>query len=910
MSHSTKILHPKRTGELHWAAFFIALGVALAFFVPFIITDNGYFLFYGDFNVQQVPFYQMCHKAVREGNIFWNWDTDLGVNFIGSYSFYLLGSPFFWLTLPFPNEFVPFLMGPLLILKFALSAFTSYFYIRRFVRRPQSALLGSLLYAFSGFSVYNIFFNHFHEAIVFFPLLLLSLELFITENRRGWLALSVFICALSNYFFFFGMVVFCIIYWFIRSVSGCWKCSVGRFFAMVFEVIIGGLCASALLIPTVFALAGNSRLDNFLYGWNAFLYSKEQRYLYILQCFFFPPDLPARPIFFSDANAKWSSVGGWLPMVGMTGVIAWLQYKRGHWLRRLICVLGFMAAIPILNSVFYMFNEAYYARWFYMLVLMMSLATVMALEDHRIPVNKSFRWAAGITLAFTLVIGFFPAGINEAGNITRFGLFTADNGATPTFKIRFWVTSAIALAALVVLRMLLIFLKRAPKKFYTLSICCVCAFSLLYSFYFVANGKTHSFDEKEVMIGQLLESDLKLDGDKDTYRIDVYDGVDNTAMFLDYDTINAFHSIVPSSVTDFYQSIEEERGVASRPTTKSYGIRSLLSVRYLLDPNTGDDFTDSYGKPKMAGFKLIGQNNGGYDIWENENYIPYGFTYDYYMTEEQSIYYGENNRHLMLLKAMLLTPEQIAKYSSFLSPISRDYIIGNEADIEGGFNHNRADVDFSDEAYAADCAARRSEAAHSFKRDNSGFSASIKLESANLVFFSVPYEKGWTATINGKTAEIEKVNGGFMAVLCPEGENTIRFNYMTPGLDLGIMMSLTGVAILLGYLLIILIIRKVKKYQAPAIKDTWQEYSELLEAWRESDEIDRNFQYLMEHDIELEEEQRIKDEMQKRRNHRFDKEDNGEGFIIDLSAVEDITESYDSESFAPGQSKEEGNQDE
>ncbi|MBQ5810339.1 MAG: YfhO family protein, partial [Clostridia bacterium] len=127
MNHSSKALR-ERKKELHWATFFLALGVSLAFFVPFIILDKGYFLFYGDFNVQQVPFYQMCHRAVREGAVLWNWDTDLGVNFIGSYSFYLLGSPFFWLTLPFPTDFVPHLMGPLLILKFALSAFTAYFY--------------------------------------------------------------------------------------------------------------------------------------------------------------------------------------------------------------------------------------------------------------------------------------------------------------------------------------------------------------------------------------------------------------------------------------------------------------------------------------------------------------------------------------------------------------------------------------------------------------------------------------------------------------------------------------------------------------------------------------------------------------------------------------------------------------
>ena len=72
-----------------------------------------------------------------------------GANFIGSYSFYLITSPFFWLTLPFPNSFVPRLMGPLLILKLACASLTGYTYLKRFTKDYRYAMLGSLLYGFS-----------------------------------------------------------------------------------------------------------------------------------------------------------------------------------------------------------------------------------------------------------------------------------------------------------------------------------------------------------------------------------------------------------------------------------------------------------------------------------------------------------------------------------------------------------------------------------------------------------------------------------------------------------------------------------------------------------------------------------------------------------------------------------------
>ena len=106
-------------------AFFYGLVVALIVFVPLSLYRGGYFIFAGDFNVQQIPFYKLAHEAIRSGDFLWNWNTDLGVNFIASYSFYLFGSPFFALTLLFPTSWVPYLMAPLLVLKFAVSSVTA-----------------------------------------------------------------------------------------------------------------------------------------------------------------------------------------------------------------------------------------------------------------------------------------------------------------------------------------------------------------------------------------------------------------------------------------------------------------------------------------------------------------------------------------------------------------------------------------------------------------------------------------------------------------------------------------------------------------------------------------------------------------------------------------------------------------
>ena len=820
-------LRPQKEKGL--STFLIALISAAAIFVPFMIMGDGYFTFFGDFNVQQIPFYQTCHKAIREGNFFWNTTTDLGANFVGSYSFYLLGSPFFWLTIPFPNSFVPYLMGPLLILKFACAALTAYFFIRRFTRTPRAARLGGLLYAFSGFSVYNIFFNHFHEAIIVFPLLLLSLELLITENRRFGFAIMVCVCAITNYFFFFGMVVFCVIYFFVRLFMGAVKVKLSTFVTLGFEAIIGLLMASVLLLPSILAISGNNRVDDILLGWDAIMYGKEQIYANIVECFFFPPDIPARPVFFPYAEVRWSSLGGWLPVFSTVGLFVWFSQKKKNWLKTLFGICIFMAMVPFLNAAFYAFNDCYYARWFYMPILLMCLATVVLTEDSKIDWRPGYKWVAAITVVATLVVGLFPQR-DENGKIIL-GLYTQDDRAL--YKERFWFTAIVAIAGLVILGFLLKLLKTDRKRFYQLAVVAVCIISVIYSNYFLSCGRYHSFEVKEIVIDQLIEGEVDL-GDEDNFRIDVYDGVDNTSMYLGYQGINAFHSVVPTSIFDFYDYVGVERSVGSRPEVDDYALRPLLSVKYLLNSRYFESFEDKEtGATLMPGYKYYDTQNNYY-IYENENYIPYGFSYEYYMTKEFCDTYVEKDRPAMMLKAILLNDEQIKKYGYMLKNIETDEDIDYYSDEE-------TSLACTYETLALDSKKLAQTSAESFKFDNNGFTAKVSRDKENLVFFSIPYEEGWSATVNGKPVEIERVNVGFMAVKVDAGVSEIRFNYNTPGLFGGLTVTLISAGIFLIYIIVIVLMNK-KKRMIPE----YPEGEQFLRDWKLEELRDRREEMIRE----------------------------------------------------------------
>ena len=88
-------------------------------------------------------------------------------------------------------------------------------------------------------------------------------------------------------------------------------------------------------------------------------------------------------------------------------------------------------------------------------------------------------------------------------------------------------------------------------------------------------------------------------------------------------------------------------------------------------------------------------------------------------------------------------------------------------------------------------------ACDTFQYTNTGFTATISTEKDVPVFFSIPYESGWTAYVNGEKADIERVNVGFMAIRVNAGTNVeIEFVYETPGLLLGGLITLLCIALL------------------------------------------------------------------------------------------------------------------
>lgn len=759
----------KRYSYSSWAVFGLGLLVAAAAFLPYVIYHGGYFFYYGDFNVQQIPFYQLAHEAIRSGNVRWSWVTDLGANFVGSYSFYLLFSPFFWLTIPFPTSFLPYLMAPLLVLKSACAAVTAFWFLRRFIADEKCAAYCSLLYAFSGFSVYNIFFNHFHEAIVFFPLLLLGLEMAMVDKRKGAFACAIAINAVVNYWFFIGEAVFVALYFFVRLSSPDWRLTARRFAGLAVEVICGMGLAMFAFLPSVLAIMGNPRAtsETLLLGGNLWYYSNPQRYLGIIHSFFFAPDPPALNNFFPDHGAQWSSLSCYLPVVGASCSLAYFISVKRDWLKKMLGASALMALVPLGNHLFVAMNHSYYARWFYMPTLLLVLATAFVLENpdkYRLETGLKIQiWAVLIIL----VISGLTPGRNDDGEIT-FGLFR--------YFEEFLATTAITLVGLAIF--IAAFRRyrsgRPWRGFCQGGILVGC---FLFTFCTMLIGKVAYPNNNWLTEYALPGRDRMLVSDETFARSDIYQGSDNLGMYWNIPNIQAFHSIVPASLMEFYPDVGVKRDVSSKPEVKYPQLRSFLSVRWLY-------INAKYSEQEpMPGYTFV-EERMGFNIYENDNWLPMGFSYDYYINRSDWDSLPTDYRSRLILYGVCLEDDAIARNSDILAYRPEDDWMPHLAEND----------------WVSDVELRRSMTCDSFEVTKTGFTAMSSFDRERLVLFSVPYDKGWSATVNGEEVLVEKANIGFVAVRVPAGDASIVFTYQTPGLYAGSVISLVSLLLLLAYL--------------------------------------------------------------------------------------------------------------
>ena len=775
-----RLLTPREQNhKKFWQAVGLCALTAAIFFLPFYIFDGGFFHYAGDFNSQQISFYRYMNGFVKGAgypdsafagaphNTF-SWATDLGSGVMNAYSFYLYGSPFFWLSALLPQSWLPYMMVPLLVLKFGVAGGGAYLYLRRYVKNANYAVLGACLYALSGFAVYNVFFNHFVDVVALFPYLLWALDEAIYENRHGLFAFWVAVNLLNNYFFFVGQVIFLCIYFVCKLTAKDFRLTGRKFGHLLWESVLGVAMGCLLLFPAVLSLLQNPRTIDLSSGWGFLTYAKVQQYLAILLSWILPPDSPYLTSVWSEGVIKWTSMTAYLPLCSLAGAMAYWRSRKADSKKRIVAVCAVCALVPVLNSAFYALNSSYYARWYYMPTLILAAMTVNALEDPEVDLDAPARGISWIMLA-TLVFAVVPVR-DDTTETWSFGVLKNPG--------QFFAVLGFGLLGLMLYRYLC-GVWRQDSRFVQRMTAAVLVFACVFTMVHIGIGKFGQWHTDSDLVEQdnnalLLKNDLP-EGD---YRIDTYKIHDNIGMWLDKSCLQYFGSTAAPSILSFYPGLGVKRDVRSEPEIANYALRGLLSVEYLI---TTPEKRESFEDEADEGWTYLGDVDG-YTLYRNDNYVPMGFTYDYYVTEATYEASVKTLRSNLLMRALVLEDEDVEKYSSYLTELSEDML-----------------NDLHYDSYTQDCADRRAHSCSVFQMNNAGFHAEITLDKPNLVFFSVPYDDGFTAYVNGEKTDILRVDEGLMAVLCPAGASSIDFVYQAAGLSASRVVTAVAIPVWVVY---------------------------------------------------------------------------------------------------------------
>lgn len=776
--------------------------------LPNIIQNHGVFMYTGDYTFQQIPFYYHVSDYVKEFGFGWDWYTDLGVDLFPSYSFYLTGSVFFWLLSWLSGKFIIYLMPFMIAFKTALGSVGALAYIRRYVKCESASFIGAFMYAFSGFQMSSLVFNHFHDVTALFPFLLLSFDMLVLDNKKGFFGFMVGLTALTNYFFFVGIVIFTLLYYIIKCVSKEFKFSLKSFLFIVIESVIGIGTAAVILIPTYMLLSSNNRVSDTLYGVDLISYSDNTIIPKILQSMFLIPDPSSGGMLFrsEDNTHNWASISLYLPLFTITGVAVFLKNKKKHWISVILKCCLVIALIPGLNSMFSLFNSSYYARWYYMPILMMCLATSYVLEE-----NCDLKYGiktASLGLVILSLIFFLPNKVVKDSEKLSVILGKTDNVETEIracsisdVPVLFWQCMAFSVIFLLIVYVYEHEKSKLINGLKKISMVMVILTVITFNIFIGSTINQTEFDSEgcyKSFIGFTPEFN-----DDGVYRIThaTTNTVNNFSMLWGYMNAGCFHSIEPDESDDFYNEFKGySRNMMSKYEQEDYPAYSLLSVKYILNLSTADDLNVEILPVKLTGCSLYDKQECYY-IYKNDCFIPFGFMYDYCIDDSTLTEYIDMNieknqyqyKKLAMLRALILDKEDIEKYSDYIKVLPENML------------------DSLDEnTYVSDCEERRAESCSYFDYDAKGFSAEIKTDKAGLVFFSVPCSEGWSAKVNGQNKEIIKAHYGLTAVAVEQGDNKIEFSYTTPGLKEGVLISAVSVIALFIYWIMTLVYNRNK----------------------------------------------------------------------------------------------------
>jgi len=383
----------KRT-FLKYTALFALMCVVI--YAAFVIQGKT-FIWESDGFHQHYPFFREYLTIIRQ--FFetgewqsWDWNIALGQDTLLTYGYYVVGDPFVYLGLLFPEGSEELAFHVIMFVRIWSVGASFLLYARKMKFSETSALMGSIMYGFSHYVIYNVvrhpFFIH---PLIFFPLLCLGIEKIFRKESGVLFSIMVAISAASNFYFFYMLTWMIFLYAVVRYPSFVskkgWKVFFKWFAYFLGLYLLGILISAVIFLPLVFGFLSASRSAG-LPPISMLVYPLYYYGLLIINSI-------------SPGTIFWT-VGGFSVLGIFSLPFLIKRRKRRPGLFWVLAILGVLLLFPFFGSLMNGLSGPY-NRFSFVLPFYITLSAIFFIDNSHDINERDLTWMRRLLIAFTII---------------------------------------------------------------------------------------------------------------------------------------------------------------------------------------------------------------------------------------------------------------------------------------------------------------------------------------------------------------------------------------------------------------------------------------------------------------------------------------------------------------------------
>ena len=551
----------------------------------------------------------------------WDMHIGYGSDILTTLHYYAIGDPLTLLSVFVPEKDTEILYEILIFLRIYLAGIT--FSIYCFYRKnpKQATFLGSLVYIFAGWTIYaSMKHPYFSNPMIYLPLVLMGIEKIYKKEKPYLFICATAVAAMSNFYFFYMISIFMVLYAAFRYFGIFRKRSVKDVFQWFLKFagfyLVALMIAALIFLPVVMTLFGTERFQ--AQNYVPLLYDRiyYEKYLGCL---------------IGENMIQWGVAG--YSAVAMAGVFVIFSKKKKYTGLKLgFVLLNLFLLIPfaghVLNGFSYVSN-----RWI---------------------------WAYGMLIAYILVQAYpelFTLGIREKRRIfvmlLIYGVLALFSESARTER-NIMALMMLVLAVFTVVSYGNVF---TQGKYLCGMIVAVLVTSILLNVsyqYSYEKDYLSEFEEKDQALEKLQSGPDKAIRSMDDSAVTRYDQYKtgsyvNTAMYMGTNSTSYYFSVANGNISRFFDEM-----YLNTPWDYHYSSldgRSILdrlaSVKYFAIKKSGYGYLP-YGYDSEA------EVTKKYRIYEDEDSLPLGYTYDSWISREDYDKMTVTEKQQALLQGVVL----------------------------------------------------------------------------------------------------------------------------------------------------------------------------------------------------------------------------------------------------------------